>query len=224
MPRSSPTPTRPLDGNPDDRPVPGIIGAEPDGATPIDADDLEGLIPEWVATRADLNQVEYENIAKAMSWAKGQVRLHGATCLFEPDFIFELHRRMFCDVWKWAGTQRRRETNLGVAPHHIPTALRQALEDARYWHDERVYSVDHRAARIHHRLVLVHPAPNGNGRCTRLMADLYLEAVGEPPFSWAASRLQGDVEEQRKVRRDYIAALEAANADDCDALVIFARS
>lgn len=202
----------------------GVIGPEPEGATPIETEDLEGLIPEFVATRADLNQVEYENIANALPWAMRQVRLRGAPRLFDYAFVFELHRHMFGDVWTWAGSQRRRETNIGVAPHQIPTALRQALDDARYWHDHDVHTVDHRAARIHHRLVVVHPFPNGNGRCTRLIADLYLQSVGSPPFSWATGRLDGGAEAQQDVRRAYIAALEAAPADDCDALVTFARS
>ncbi len=202
----------------------GVIGPEPEGATPIDAEDLEGLIPDFVATRADLNQVEYENIAKSLPWALRQVRVGGASRLFDDAFVFELHRRMFSDVWTWAGSKRRRETNIGVAPHQIATALRQALDDARYWHEDDVYDLDHRAARIHHRLVSVHPFPNGNGRCTRLIADLYLQSMGVAPFSWAAGRLEGGSEAQRDVRRAYIAALEAAPTDDCDALVAFARS
>jgi Fic-DOC domain mobile mystery protein B len=202
----------------------GAIGPEPAGATPIEADDLSGLIPAFVATRADLNQVEYENIAQALPWAIRQVRLGGSLRLFEDAFVFELHRQMFSDVWTWAGSKRRRETNIGVSPAEIPMALQQALDDARYWHEHDTYPVDHRAARIHHRLVVVHPFPNGNGRCTRLIADLYLQSVGSPPFSWASGRLDGDPEAQRNVRRAYVAALEAAPADDCDALVAFARS
>lgn len=202
----------------------GVIGPEPEGATPIDAEDLEGLIPDFVATSADLNQVEYENIAASLPWATRQIRLGGPSRLLDYAFVFDLHRHMFGDVWTWAGSQRRRETNIGVAPHQIPTALRQALDDARYWHEHSVYDVDHRAARIHHRLVVVHPFPNGNGRCARLIADLYLQSVGASSFSWAAGRLDGGSEAQRGVRRAYIATLEAAPADDCDALVAFARS
>ena len=202
----------------------GVIGPEPEGVTPIEAEDLDGLIPDFVATRADLNQVEYENIAKALPWAMRQVRLRGAAHLLNEAFVFEVHRRMFGDVWTWAGTRRRRETNFGMAPHQIPTALRQALDDARFWHEHEVDPVDHRAARIHHRLVLVHPFPNGNGRCTRLIADLYLQSVGSPSFSWASGRLDGGTEALQDVRRAYVAALDAAPADDYAALVAFARS
>lgn len=202
----------------------GAIGPEPEGATPIEAEDLDGLIPAFVATRAGLNQVEYENIANALPWALRQARVGGVIRVLDHAFVFELHRRMFGDVWTWAGSQRRRETNIGVAPHQIPAALRQALDDARYWHEHDVYPVDHRAARIHHRLVVVHPFPNGKGRCTRLIADLYLRSVGSPPFSWATGRLDGGPDARREVRRAYVAALEAAPFDDCEALVAFARS
>ena len=197
-----------------------MIGPEPDGATPIEAEDLEGLIPTFVATRAELDQVEYENIAKALPWAMRQARLLGPLRLLDQPFLFALHRRMFGDVWTWAGMPRRRETNLGVAPHQIPTQVRQTFDDARLWHERDVYSVDERAARIHYRLVSAHPFPNGNGRCTRLIADLYLMSVGATPFSWGA----GSLDLLGHARTVYIAALERAEADGCASLVAFARS
>jgi len=195
------------------------IGPEPDGATPLE-EDLKGLIPDFVATRADLNQVEYENIAKALPWAQRQARLRGTAGLLDYPFLFALHRAMFGDVWRWAGTQRRRATNIGVDPAQIPDQTRRTLDDAMYWHDNRVFYVDERAARLHYRLVTVHPFPNGNGRATRLIADLYLASVGAAPFTWGASRLDMASE----VRTAYIDSLTAAQIDDCASLVTFARS
>src|SRR5690606_31929350 len=93
---------------------------------------------------------------------------------------------MFGDVWRWAGTQRRRATNIGVEPGQIPEQLKQALDDARFWHDHDTFVADERAARLHRRVVEVHPFPNGNGRCTRLLADLYLLTIGEPSFTWGS--------------------------------------
>jgi Fic-DOC domain mobile mystery protein B len=196
------------------------IGPEPAGATPIDAEDLEALIPDFVATRADLNQVEYENIAKALPWAQERARRLGPLGVLDYSFLFSLHRRMFGDVWTWAGTPRRRETNLGVSPHLIPEQVQQALDDARFWHDRGVFSIDERAARIHYRLVRVHPFPNGNGRCTRLVADLYLTSIGDTPFSWG-TRESGS---QGQTRGDYMAALRLAEGDEYASLVAFARS
>lgn len=198
------------------------IGPEPEGATPIEEEDLDGLIPAFVATRADLNQVEYENIARALPWALRQARLLGPLRLLEYAFPFALHRRMFGDVWAWAGTQRRRETNIGVTPFQIPAQVKQALDDARFWHERDVFSIDERAARIHYRLVSVHPFPNGNGRCTRLLADLYLRSVGAVPFSWGMGT--GRLDQESQARKAYISALEHAGADECASLLAFARS
>lgn len=196
------------------------IGPEPSGATPIEAEDLEGLIPDFVATRADLNQVEFENITKALPWAHRQARLIGPKGILDYAFMLALHRRMFGDVWTWAGTQRRRVTNIGVEPHTIATQSRLLLDDATFWHTNAVFGPDELAARIHCRLVSVHPFQNGNGRCTRLMADLYLTSIGADPFAWGSANLDAD----GSGRATYIAALiKAAGSDDYADLIRFAR-
>jgi len=204
--------------------TPGInlqgLGLEPEGGTPIDDEDRAGLLLDFVLTRADLNEVEYENIAEAYPWANRQARLRGPLGVLNYSFLFALHKQMFQNVWRWAGTQRRRLTNLGVDPAQIPDQVRQALDDARFWHTEGLFSVDERAARIHHRLVTVHPFPNGNGRCTRLLADLYLVSIGESPFTWG-SRQVGTIAE---IRAAYIAALVAAPSDAYASLSVFGRS
>jgi Fic-DOC domain mobile mystery protein B len=196
------------------------IGPEPEGATPIEAEDLDGLIPDFVATRADLNLVEFENISKALPWALRQADSLGPISVLDSIFLFDLHRRMFSDVWKWAGGRRQRETNIGVAPASISVQVELALDDARYWHEHETFPVDERAARLHHRLVSIHPFPNGNGRCTRLLADLYLRACGEPPFTWGHATL--DV--SGSARLTYLAAIRAADDGDFAPLIDFARS
>lgn len=196
------------------------IGPEPDGATPIADEDLDGLIPGFVATRADLNQVEFENIAKALPWAHRQARTLGTEGILDHGFLMTLHRRMFGDVWTWAGTQRRRLTNIGVEPHLITDQSRQVLDDARFWHAQRVFESDELAARLHGRLVGIHPFPNGNGRSTRMMADLYLVSIGRNPFTWGDSALAVD----GSVRAGYIAALiRAVTTDEYVDLMRFAR-
>lgn len=197
------------------------IGPEPDGATPLEEEDLDELIPVFVATRGDLNVVEFENIAKAVPWALDQAHRGGPTRVLSFTFLFNLHRRMFEDVWKWAGAQRRRCTNIGVEPAQIATQTKETLNDAIYWHDNSVFNVDERAARIHHRLVAVHPFSNGNGRCTRLIADLYLTAIGQPIFTWGAG---GKLYEDSEARQRYLDALHAADGDNYSALAAFARS
>lgn len=197
------------------------IGPEPSGATPLDPEDLEGLIPDFVATRADLNVVEFENIAKALPWALQQARTLKSEGVLAYGFMMDLHRRMFGDVWTWAGTPRQRETNIGVVPRLIPSQSMQTLDDAKYWHANRVFEPDDLAARIHCRLVCVHPFVNGNGRCTRLMADLYLTSTGASPFTWGGADLDVD----GSGRAEYIAALvKAADSDNYEDLMQFARA
>jgi Fic-DOC domain mobile mystery protein B len=195
------------------------IGPKPSGATPIEPEDLEGLIPDFVATRADLNLVEFENIAKAIPWAHQEAQRRGPGGVLDYWFMMSLHRRMFEDVWKWAGTSRQRVTNIGVEPSQIITQARLLFDDAAYWHESGVYDIDELAVRIHARLVSVQPFANGNGRCTRMMADLYRVSIGTEPLLWSRG-LDGD----GATRETYIAALlTALNTHDHTELIRFAR-
>lgn len=197
------------------------IGSEPDGGTPLEEERLIDLIPDFVATRGDLNLVEFENIAKAMPWALDQARRGGPTLVLSYSFVFALHKRMFEDVWRWAGTQRRRVTNIGVDPSQVAAQTKEMVDNAVWWHENNTFEVDERAARIHRGLVAIHPFPNGNGRCTRLIADLYLTSIGDHAFTWGAG---GRIEKDGDARRQYLDALHAADNDDYTQLVRFARS
>ncbi len=199
----------------------GPIGPEPAGATPIAEEDLEGLIPDFVATRADLNRVELESITRSLPALLAAARSGGPHTILEYGFMIDLHRRMFADVWRWAGALRRRETNIGVEPRYIAQRSMQAIDDARYWHDEHIYPPDDLGARLHAILVDIHPFPNGNGRATRLMADLYLTSIGQPIFTWGGTTIDQD----GSIRQRYLdALLEALMTGDYSALITFARS
>jgi Fic-DOC domain mobile mystery protein B len=127
---------------------------------------------------------------------------------------------MFDRVWRWAGKYRTTERNLGVKPFEIEPALRQALDDARYWIEHKSFPPDEIAVRFHHRLVSVHPFPNGNGRWSRLAADVLITQLGGARFTWGGANLQaaGDA------RKRYIEALHAADKHDLEPLIGFARS
>jgi Fic-DOC domain mobile mystery protein B len=196
------------------------LGPDPDGATPLDDDDLAQLIPDFVATRRDLNLVEFENIAESLPWARRHASSGGPAKVLEYSFVMDVHRRMFGDVWRWAGRLRKRNTNIGVEWTTIPSQLEQALGDARFWHEQNVFPPDEGAARVHHRLVSVHPFPNGNGRWARLLADLYLRSVGEPDLTWGA---RGQSVADGEMRTAYLAALHAADDGDFVPLVAFVR-
>ena len=127
---------------------------------------------------------------------------------------------MFGEVWRWAGRFRMSERNLGIVFHEIPVALRQLLDDTRAWIEYQTYPPDEIAVRFHHRLVLIHSFPNGNGRHARLMADLLVMRLGGERFSWGSANLQ----DAGTVRQRYIAALRAADDQDIGPLLAFARS
>jgi Fic-DOC domain mobile mystery protein B len=189
--------------------------ADVDGETPLEEDDLQGLIPTFVATRGDLNQVEAENILRATPWALERAAQLGPLGLLQVAFLFQLHRRMFSDVWDWAGSKRLRETNLGSDPAQIDEEVKRTLDDVSYWDRNGVFDADGRAIRLHHRLVTIHPFRNGNGGCTRLIADLYLLALGSSPFAWGGG--------SPEIRARYIEAVRSAPADDYAALLDLAR-
>lgn len=192
---------------------------EPDDATPLMPAEREGLLQTWVTHRRDLNEAEQDNIVNGAAWARRQRGLTAAR-LLQDGFARNLHKRMFGDVWNWAGSFRQTERNIGIEAHRIAVDLAAMFDDARYWVEHNTYSRDEIAVRLHHRLVAIHPFPNGNGRHARLMADLLIEKLGGEPFSWGGGSL-ADVGE---LRARYVAALQAADGHDIGPLIAFARS
>lgn len=192
---------------------------EPDNATPLDATQRDALLQSWITNRADLNEAEQENIVKGALWARRRRGLKPAD-LLNDEFARTLHKQMFGDVWKWAGTYSQIERNIGIQPHRIPNEMAALLDDVRYWVDNKTYPPDELAVRLHHRLTAIHPFPNGNGRHARLMADLLIERLGGKPFSWGGGTLANVGE----LRAKYVAALKAADGHDIRPLLAFARS
>ncbi len=192
-------------------------GADPPGTTPLEADDFEQLIPTDIATRAELNAAERDNIVDARIWAFTQQPITDVQQLFETPTVDEIHRRMFGDVWKWAGKRRTRAATIGVAPAQIVTYLKDALDDAKYWKHNGTFDPVETAVRIHHRLVFVHPYVNGNGRHARLVADLYLRLDNGSTLQWGP-----DETEPSDSRAAYIAALRKADDGDYSQLITYA--
>lgn len=99
---------------------------------------------------------------------------------------------MFGDVWAWAGQLRQHETNIGLDPSQIPVAVRDLCDDtaAQIGSGSKLaYSADELAVRFHHRLVLIHPFRNGNGRHARPATDLLVADLGAEPFTWGGAEL-----------------------------------
>lgn len=188
---------------------------EPDNATPLAPEERDALIPAHITYRRELNEAEQENIYRAQNWALATRRE-----LLTEKFVKDLHRRMLGDVWRWAGKFRTSERNIGIPHYEIPMAMRQLLGDATTWIKYGSYPRDEIAVRFHHRLVQIHPFPNGNGRHARLMADLLVMRLGGERFSWGSA----DWQNAGDLRTRYIAALQAVDNHDIAPLLAFARS
>jgi Fic-DOC domain mobile mystery protein B len=190
-----------------------------DGQTPLDEEEKEGLLIPSITTREELDEFEQLNIEKAIQWTFGK-KLK-AEELFSEKFIKTLHKRMYGEVWKWAGDFRKSEKNIGVKHYLIPTQLKQLLDDASFWVDNKTYEPEELAIRFKHRLVSIHCFANGNGRHSRLMADLIVEKLYKSKFfSWGSANLAKATE----ARSNYIQAVRMADNNDIQPLIAFAKS
>ena len=192
-----------------------LFGADDDANTPLEAEEREQLSPTYITTRAELNEAEQIGIAEADQWAFSRKR-----DVLSESFLCQLHRRMFKDVWKWAGKFRTTARNIGVEAYRIPTELRQLVEDARFWIKNETFAPDEIAIRFHHRLVAIHPFPNGNGRHGRLATDLLARQLGRPRFTWGSVSMT----EPNVTRTAYVNALRDADNHGITRLLAFARS
>ncbi len=189
------------------------------GQTPLDEDEKDGLLIETIATRAELDEFEQQNIEEAIQWILG--RSIKPETIFSESFIRSLHRRMYKNIWKWAGEFRKSNKNLGIDKWQIPTALKNLCDDAVYWLKNETYPPDEIAIRFKHRIVSIHCFPNGNGRHSRLIADIIIDKIyNQNVFSWGARNLvqQGDS------RTKYLKAIREADKGSFDELLKFARS
>lgn len=185
----------------------------PKGATPLDADYSAQLMPKHITTQSQLNEWEAVNIQEARKWAFLKYR---SKRILDIGFIKKLHTKMFEKTWEWAGQWRTCQTNIGVEPYRIITELGQLLSDIEYYTNNHTYSMDEIAVRLHHKLVWIHPFPNGNGRHARLMADIFLKDHQMPLFDWGQDLTDS--------RNQYIAALQASDRQDYEPLLRFVRS
>ena len=184
-----------------------------DNSTPLTPEEREGLKPKWITLRRELNEFETRNILDAEMW----LATHKQQDVLNDTFLMKLHKRMFGQVWKWAGEYRMTERNIGVAPYQIPVKLKTLFDDVKFWMENHTSPNLEIAVRLHHRLVLIHPFPNGNGRISRLMADLLMQQLGEPRLYWGDASLN-DITDLRK---KYIDALHAADSGDYTELIKF---
>lgn len=191
----------------------------PAGATPLDDEALNGLIPSLV-TQGELNEFEERNISEAIGWALKSRKLKAE--LLTVTGLKLLHEKMFDQTWKWAGKFRTKDLNIGVDWHRIQSDLGQLLGDVKFWIENKTFPLEEIAIRFHYKLVWIHPFQNGNGRFSRLAADLIMIYNGHPKFSWGSQNLTSV-----SVARDtYLKALRRVdkNSEDIEDLLKFSKS
>ena len=161
------------------------LNLEPkDGDTLLSQEEIDLLKPKHISTREQLDEVEQDNIEDAIQW----ILLNNKSEMekvFSKEFQDLVHTKMLSKVWKWAGTIRTKETNLGTDPINIEVERKKLNDDAVYWIKNKSFEPIELAIRFHHRLVQIHCYPNGNGRHSRIMADIILEKIfGLKPIKW----------------------------------------
>ena len=186
--------------------------------TRLSEEDAHGLIPV-VLTRNDLNRLEQINIMQARTWVmrRSSIRVRD---IFSQQFVKQLHRKMFDQVWRWAGDYRQSDKNIGVHHASIAIQIQQLLGNADYWLNEHIYGVTELAIIFHHRLVKIHPFINGNGRHARLFAEVITSRYNGKKLTWG--RISRS--EPSEVRKRYIDALRKADGGRDDAIIAFAQS
>lgn len=186
-----------------------------DASTPLTEEERDELLLSYISLRPELNEAEQRNILQAEDWAFSRAR-----DVLSEDFLKDLHKRMFAKVWRWAGKTRVSERNIGVEAYRITSDLRDLIDDCKCWVEFDSYGPDEIAVRFSHRLVKIHPFPNGNGRHSRTAGDLLAVFLGRERFSWGRENLvsAGDT------RQQYIEALRAADNHDYSLLLAFVRS
>lgn len=191
-----------------------------EGATPLNPDEAVGIIPTHIVNHGQLNEWELTNVLNGERWAFSKMRRRRYRDVLTSEFIRVLHRRMFGDTWKWAGSFRNTEKNIGIDPAQIQPALEDLCADVKTQLTFSSYPLDEIAVRFSHRLVAIHPFANGNGRLSRTIADLLLVEHGAMRFTWGA----GNLVNENETRLRYLAALREADRKNYAALMAFVRS
>lgn len=186
------------------------------GETPID--DISGLKLKGVTIRAQLNDVEARNIRKAvMRYLATKPSRRQAP--FTLEWCYKLHRQMFDEVWRWAGQRRSTELNIGVPPHRIDVDLKNLMDNLAFWREKGEMDIIEQVARLHHRAVFIHPFLNGNGRWSRLLANIFLKQSMDKVTIWP----EETVGNASIIREEYLAAVRSADNGDYSQLIALHR-
>ncbi len=197
----------------------GIVLKYKKGQTPLNEEEKDGLLIKTITLQKELDEFEQLNIEKAVEWTI-QANLKQDRILSEK-FIKDLHKKMYGDVWKWAGEFRKSEKNIGIKWTQIGIELKTLIDDTKYWIENKTYPPEEIAIRFKHRIVQIHCFPNGNGRHSRMIADIIVESIfGKEVFSWNKSNMV----KADKTRDKYIITLKEADNGNIKSLIEFAQN
>ena len=188
------------------------------GQTPIDEDDKDGLKIKTISTKGELDEFEQNNIEKAIEWSLS--RKYQYQDILSIEFTKLLHKKMFSDVWEWTGCFRKTNKNIGVDKSNIQAELKALNDDCILWIEEEIYEPDEIAIRYSHRMVSIHPFPNGNGRHSRLYADIIISHVfDQAVFTWGRTKPGTN----KDIRKEYLQSIYKADDGNIAPLLNFAR-
>ena len=190
-----------------------------EGQTPLDEDEKEGLLIKTISTRGELDEFEQANIQQAIVWTISNNFTRNE--ILTENFILLVHKKMFEEVWKWAGSKRKSDKNIGVDKFQISIEIKNLLDDCSFWIDKKIFEPDEIAIRFSHRLVKIHVFPNGNGRHSRLIADILISNLfNKPVFTWGRS----DLSKSEEIRKKYLNAIYSADKGILQSLIDFSRT
>lgn len=185
-----------------------------EGATYVD--DISGLKLDTSKqyTMQEIYLYEAKNITKAtlkyLSMTPSK-----KLAPFSYDWILTLHDEMFGDVWDWAGKLRHAELSIGVKAYLVGIEIKKLVDDLAFWEVNQTFDSIEITSRIHHRAVQIHPFLNGNGRWSRMLANIYLKQNGLEPTKWKEDLLS----KENPDRDRYIQALKQADQGDYSDLI-----
>lgn len=186
------------------------------GQTPLDPNFRKDLIPNYIQTQGELDEYEQSNMSKAIQ--KYLLKTRNDWDLSAIEMLKQIHKDMFGQTWKWAGIFRTTDTQIGSPWFEISNQMKNACDDFRYWIQHKIYEPIEIAVRYHHRLVWIHPFPNGNGRFARLVADIFIRQQDLPKLTWGNASLK-----EGKKRQTYLHALKKADEKNFYDLIEFAK-
>ncbi|MEY2595312.1 MAG: hypothetical protein RI965_584 [Bacteroidota bacterium] len=187
--------------------------------TPLSEEEREGLKLTFISSKKELNEFEQQNIEEAMLWLVRKSL--SANNILTQKFICKLHERMFYNVWSWAGKFRTTDKNIGIHHKEINVALKILCDDVLYWINHKIFEPEEIAIRFKHKLVSIHCFPNGNGRHSRLMADIVIEKIfKQQVFTWGIDLKESN----QSIREAYIKSIRDADQNNYKPLLKFSRS